>query len=974
MRLAAAAVVAVGLAPTMVSPTLASADSTCTYTYTDTATTCTFEYTGAAQTWTAPSRVTRAIFDVYGAGGGGASEFNADGGKGGRVYATLDVTPGATYQVWVGRKAAIDSWGAAVGSGDASDVRGGTFSLNERLLVAGGGGGGGYGYHFPGGRGGDGGYPVGGAGQNGTSVNGGKGGAGGGQSATAVSCDLVDANLVDANLCGRPGTPGIGGSGGGGLYQKGGHGGGGYYGGTGGNGADGDAGGGGGGGGGSSFGPASATFQSGAQAGNGKVVISWGPTSIRRLDLVGKHIRSTGDYWTVYLIDVDGTKRRINDDLTWGLFRDSTGIIEMDDDAIRPITTGEDLGGGDEKLFGQGGRVSLARAYSWETGSFTSDQIYLVERGRKRLVTSAVAMDKFGFNPNRIGQLSQRELDWMSNGPDVSAPTATVLAEPDPSNANGGCTVAFYGGHEVAATASAAGTAGPIFDVPPTSVALWCLNVGELANARITVAGPNGEATTGAAPTKQINGWAWTVGINGTTGGAYVISYTADGGPGAPPPVSYQGTVRFSVRDPLKVTASSPTITYPAAVPAITPSYSDFVNNDTEAVLDTKPTCTAAVPTPLSAGTFTTSCAGAVDPSYPRITYVPGTLTINKAATSLTLRSDKASVDQGQPVTFTATVAAPGPGAAKPTGGVSFTYGANAIRNCSAVPTLDPTTLAATCTVSNLTLGSHTINARYVGDTNYLGVSAPSLAVTVKPVDPPTTTTISNVSASPSFNARPVTFTASVAVVAPGTGTPGGTVTFFDGTASLGTGQLQLVGGKPQATLTTYSLPMGKHVITARYDGALHLFAPSTSTPVEHWVSVDPATLPRNSSTGGYNLRDRPAGVFYALNLANSVLQGNLTNAIFIRADLTSATLTSMQLTGTDFSLARLNNATIGGSSLRGANFTGADLTGVLFTHVDLTGATGLNEAVLTNVTWVSTVCPDGTTSTENRGTCIGHL
>jgi hypothetical protein len=300
---------------------------------------------------------------------------------------------------------------------------------------------------------------------------------------------------------------------------------------------------------------------------------------------------------------------------------------------------------------------------------------------------------------------------------------------------------------------------------------------------------------------------------------------------------------------------------------------------------------------------------------------------------------------------------------------------------CSVVPTLDPTTLTATCTVSNLTVGSHTINARYLGDNNYLGVSAPALTVTVNAVPSSTTTTISNVSASPSFNANGVTFTASVAVVAPGTGTPGGTVTFFDGTTSLGTGQVQLVGGKAQATLTTYSLPMGKHVITARYDGATGLgpngaggFGPSLSTQVEHWVSIDPATLGWNYSAGGYIVRDRPAGIFYGLNLAKASLWGNLIDAIFTRADLTGATLNSQQLTGTDFSHARLNNAQIVGSSLQGARFNWADLTGVKFSNADLTGATGLNEALLTNVTWFSTVCPDGTMSDQNRNTCIGHL
>jgi hypothetical protein len=37
-------------------------------------------------------------------------------------------------------------------------------------------------------------------------------------------------------------------------------------------------------------------------------------------------------------------------------------------------------------------------------------------------------------------------------------------------------------------------------------------------------------------------------------------------------------------------------------------------------------------------------------------------------------------------------------------------------------------------------------------------------------------------------------------------------------------------------------------------------------------------------------------------------------------------------------------------------------------------GATGLQTATLTGVVWSNTACPDGTTSTSDGGTCVGHL
>ncbi|MDV9203199.1 Ig-like domain-containing protein, partial [Streptomyces sp. Wh19] len=57
----------------------------------------------------------------------------------------------------------------------------------------------------------------------------------------------------------------------------------------------------------------------------------------------------------------------------------------------------------------------------------------------------------------------------------------------------------------------------------------------------------------------------------------------------------------------------------------------------------------------------------------------------------------------------------------------------------------------------------------------------------------------------PSVFGEVKTLTATVAVVAPGAGTPGGTVDFFDGATLLGTGTLS--GGV--ATFTTSTLAIG---------------------------------------------------------------------------------------------------------------------------------------------------------------------
>ncbi len=101
-------------------------------------------------------------------------------------------------------------------------------------------------------------------------------------------------------------------------------------------------------------------------------------------------------------------------------------------------------------------------------------------------------------------------------------------------------------------------------------------------------------------------------------------------------------------------------------------------------------------------------------------------------------------------------------------------------------------------------------------------------------VNSPTTVSVTS-SSNPSALGEAVTFTATVASPS---GTPtGGTVQFKDGAANLGA-PVPLVGGT--ASLTTTSLGVGTHPITAVYSGS-GLFQPSSSAPINQTVS---ATLP----------------------------------------------------------------------------------------------------------------------------------
>src|SRR4029077_18638120 len=88
----------------------------------------------------------------------------------------------------------------------------------------------------------------------------------------------------------------------------------------------------------------------------------------------------------------------------------------------------------------------------------------------------------------------------------------------------------------------------------------------------------------------------------------------------------------------------------------------------------------------------------------------------------------------------------------------------------------------ATCTISSLAVGTASLTAVYAGAGSFLGSTSAALAQVVN--RPSTTTTLAASSTSLRLGA-PLTLTAAIAVVAPATGSPTGSVTFMDGVTAL---------------------------------------------------------------------------------------------------------------------------------------------------------------------------------------------
>ncbi len=213
---------------------------------------------------------------------------------------------------------------------------------------------------------------------------------------------------------------------------------------------------------------------------------------------------------------------------------------------------------------------------------------------------------------------------------------------------------------------------------------------------------------------------------------------------------------------------------------------------------------------------FTTSTSGSL------------TQTVHQAATTTALtKSSSTALKFGQSVTFTAKMSAVSPGAGTPAGTVRFMDGATLLS------TKTVTSGIVTFTTTSLPVGSNSIKAVYSGDTDFTTSTSGSLAQTV--IRASTTTKLTKNTTTAIHFGQSVTFTATVTAVSPGSGAPTApqTITFMDGANELGTGTLN----NGVATLTTTSLAIGSHSVTAVYSGDTD-FTGSTSNALSQSVTA----------------------------------------------------------------------------------------------------------------------------------------
>ncbi len=203
---------------------------------------------------------------------------------------------------------------------------------------------------------------------------------------------------------------------------------------------------------------------------------------------------------------------------------------------------------------------------------------------------------------------------------------------------------------------------------------------------------------------------------------------------------------------------------------------------------------------------------------------------LSPGATTTGLVSSAPTASVGSSITFTASVTAP---TGSPSGTVTFLDGSATIGTAT-LTTNGTTTSAATFSTSALTAGTHTITASFQGSTGFNPSTSNAVTETITVPVTPTTTIVSSSAASASVGAA-VVFTANVSASA---GTPTGTVTFLDGTTTIGTGTLVASSATAaNATFTTSSLAAGSHAITASYPGTA-TFGPSTSSVLTETITA----------------------------------------------------------------------------------------------------------------------------------------
>ena len=756
----------------------------------------TFFATGSIQTWTVPAGVTQLYVDIAGAQGGASY----GGGWGGaELTGTISVTPGDTLHIIAGSMGRDGSrYSAGAGGGGGSFIY--TTPDQSGILAAAGGGGGAGSNTFPseastgtsgtpglngggaGGTGGNGGGAGTAGGGGGLLTNGGSAQGGGGQSVANGASGGYGSSFYGAGgFGGGGGTTGFAGAGGGGYSG----GGGGRY-----NGNNG------GGGGGGSYFAGTLTGAVSGHGGPGIVTLSY-PAHLTSTS------PSTGLPGTS--VTIDGT----------GLAGATVTIGGL----AATVTSSSDT-----QVVATVPAPPTPPTWAQTVAVTTAGGVTLPAVGAFTYLRAAPVFTAAAPTTGTVGEAYSYPFA-ASGYPD---PTFTVSSGTLPA----GLTLTSAGA--LAGTPTSAGTS--TFTVTasnglsPDATSLQTITVDQA---------PQAITFTTVAPSSAVLGDSYTVAATGG-GSANDVTFSIDAA--SAPTCSISGsTVTFDHAgtcvvdadqagnaDYLTAPQAQQTIAVGLAAQTITfaPLASPATVGDTQSLSAVGGASGSPVAFTVAPATTGSACsiigttlsfdqagscvvvadqAGSAD--YAAAPEVSQTVTVALAPTSLSVALSPATSVFGQTATATATV---GSGRA---GNIQFS--------------VDGTALGAPVTVSNGTATSPALGTLRPGAHQVGAVFAPLQATKYAPSSAtPQTLVVNQAATTPTITVRASSLTARIAPVAPGSGTPSGTVRFtVDGT-SVGTATL----AAGVATLS-YSLPTGKaDEVAVQYLGDSSFLASSATT------------------------------------------------------------------------------------------------------------------------------------------------
>ncbi len=298
----------------------------------------------------------------------------------------------------------------------------------------------------------------------------------------------------------------------------------------------------------------------------------------------------------------------------------------------------------------------------------------------------------------------------------------------------------------------------------------------------------------------------------------------------------------------------------------------------------------------LTGGSHTLVATYSGDASY-KTSNTSATITVTKATTSISNGSVSPNpVNAGQQFQVSAIVATSSYGVA-PTGTLTFLANGTAlVGTVQLTPTngnVNTGTVAAlsgSLTTSISTPGTYNISANYSGDVNYAASSLNIASLVVSGSS--TATNLGTSSQNPAYGAS-ITLTATVSTG--GAHTPTGSVTFRDGSTTIGSGTLSGSGASATATYVTKStdLAVGANPLTAAYGGDANNAASTSQTLVV--TTGSPTYTLTNTGATSVTVLAGIAGSGYAFTIAPAAPAPNFGAAVTLSCAIapTDPTLTA---------------------------------------------------------------------------------